>query len=221
MASNRRVARRQVDERMPPGYCKEVNGGLYDAPGRFPTVLGIDQSYTGFGVTAMALDGMPVYHSWCYKAHGSGITRLHAIDEFLYRILENLTDAGRPVHGSAMEGYAYGSQTANMAGELGSVVKMGLYKYFGTSAPRAAFPLIVPPMSLKKYAAGRGNGVKKQQMLLAIYKKWGVEFTDDNMADAYVLSQIARQFDTSAGLLAYELDVLAKLRDPKHREDPV
>jgi crossover junction endodeoxyribonuclease RuvC len=119
-----------------------------------------------------------------------------------------------------MEGYAYGSQVANMAGELGSVVKMGLYRYYGTSSARSAFPLIVPPMSLKKYATGKGNA-KKQEMLLAVYKKWGVEFTDDNMADSYVLAHIARQQDATAGLLAYELDVLKKMRDPKHREHTV
>lgn len=214
------VARRQVDDRLPSGYCKEVNGGLLDAPGRFPTVLGIDQSYSGFGVTAMALDGFPAYHSWCFKASGTGILRLHTIDEFLYRILEQLTDSNKGCTATAMEGYAYGSQVANMAGELGCVVKMALYRYYGTQAARAAFPLIVPPMSLKKYATGKGNA-KKQEMLLAVYRKWGAEFSDDNMADSYVLAHIARQQDTTAGLLAYELDVLGKLRDPKHREHAV
>jgi hypothetical protein len=37
-------------------------------------------------------------------------------------------------------------------------------------------------MTLKKYAAGKGTA-KKQEMLLQIYKRWGLEFNDDNAAD--------------------------------------
>lgn len=44
----------------------------------------------------------------------------------------------------------------------------------------------VPPNSLKLYATESGNA-KKDQMLLACYKRWGVEFKDDNIADAYLL----------------------------------
>lgn len=217
-----RVLRREVPARRPSPSTKhtqEVDGGLFEAPGTFPTVLGIDQSYGGFGVTAMALDGSPKFHSWCHKAPGRGVFRLLAIDFFLYSVLEQLTVEHRPVKVSVMEGYAYGSQMANMAGELGAMVKLCLANYYGTTAlDSPGFPLIVPPSSLKKYAVGKGTHVAKQHILLAVFKKWQVEFRDDNMADSYVLAQIGRQRDTEAGLLGYELDVLAKLRDPKHRD---
>jgi crossover junction endodeoxyribonuclease RuvC len=43
-------------------------------------------------------------------------------------------------------------------------------------------------MTLKKYATGKGTS-KKQEMLLQIYKRWGVEFNDDNAADSYALAR--------------------------------
>lgn len=49
---------------------------------------------------------------------------------------------------------------------------------------------IIPPTTLKKFITGKGNA-KKELMLLQVYKRWGVEFTDNNMADAYSLARMA------------------------------
>ena len=105
-----------------------------------------------------------------------------------------------------MEGYAYGAQMAHMAGELGGMVKLSLII-------DGVYPLIVAPSMLKKYVTGKGTGVQKNQMLLNIYKKWGIEFTDDNAADAYGLAKIASGWAETA----YEKEVLEKLKDPKFR----
>ena len=69
---------------------------------------------------------------------------------------------------------------------------------------------------LKKYVTGKGQGVKKNQILLNVYKKWGVEFMDDNAADSYALARIA------AGMadLSYEKEIITKTLDPKYREKP-
>jgi hypothetical protein len=69
---------------------------------------------------------------------------------------------------------------------------------------------------LKKYVTGKGQGVKKNQILLSVYKKWGVEFMDDNAADSYALARIA------AGIadLEYEKEIITKTLDPKYREKP-
>lgn len=53
---------------------------------------------------------------------------------------------------------------------------------------------IVPPKTLKKFVTGNGN-TKKEQMLLNIYKKWGVEFSDNNVADAYGLAKMALEME--------------------------
>lgn len=48
--------------------------------------------------------------------------------------------------------------------------------------------IITPPTVLKKFITGKGNS-KKNLMLLYCYKKFGIEFTDDNLCDAYSLSR--------------------------------
>ena len=106
-----------------------------------------------------------------------------------------------------MEGYAFGSQMANMLGELGGMVKLSLFDV-------DLYPLIVPPTSLKKYVTGKGQGIPKSQMVLHVYKKWGAEFSDDNAADSYALAQLVSGQRT----LAYEKEIYDKLQDSKFRE---
>jgi hypothetical protein len=78
------------------------------------------------------------------------------------------------------------------------------------AVPQARFPLVVPPTSLKKYVAGKGTGISKSQMLLAVYKKWGVDFTDDNAADSYGLARIVMNKHD----FEYEKEVYDKLTSP-------
>jgi crossover junction endodeoxyribonuclease RuvC len=49
---------------------------------------------------------------------------------------------------------------------------------------------VIAPGTLKKFVTGKGNS-KKEIMLLKTYKKWGVEFTDNNLCDAYGLARMA------------------------------
>jgi Holliday junction resolvasome RuvABC endonuclease subunit len=106
-----------------------------------------------------------------------------------------------------MEGYAFGSQMANMLGELGGMVKLTLLDFH-------LYPMIVPPTNLKKYVTGKGQGIPKSQMILHVYKKWNAEFSDDNAADSYALARLVSGTHT----LAYEKEIYEKLQDPKFRE---
>lgn len=45
---------------------------------------------------------------------------------------------------------------------------------------------MVPPSTLKKFVTGKGN-CKKDLMLMKVFKRWGVEFEDDNLCDAFAL----------------------------------
>ena len=49
---------------------------------------------------------------------------------------------------------------------------------------------VIAPGTLKKFVTGKGNS-KKELMLLKVYKKWGVEFEDHNLCDAYGLARMA------------------------------
>jgi Holliday junction resolvasome RuvABC endonuclease subunit len=113
-----------------------------------------------------------------------------------------------------------GAPSTLVLAELAAAVKLFLYDHFnGTNNYVEAAdvtlrtPLVVPPMTLKKYATGKGTS-KKQEMLLQIYKRWGVEFNDDNAADAYALARLAG----SHSIDAVEKAVVAQIKDIKYRD---
>jgi crossover junction endodeoxyribonuclease RuvC len=62
---------------------------------------------------------------------------------------------------------------------------------------------VIAPGTLKKFVTGKGNS-KKDLMLLKTYKKWGVEFTDNNLCDAYGLARMALEewpeYESTKGL---------------------
>jgi Holliday junction resolvasome RuvABC endonuclease subunit len=169
-----------------------------------PVYIGIDQSYSGFAITALNDSG---YHTTVFKSELRGVDRLMHIEAHLVDTIEKYKLSPFAINDVAMEGYAFGSQMANMLGELGGMVKLAL-RSFGI------YPLIVPPTSLKKYVTGKGQGVSKSQILLHVYKKWGVELNDDNAADSYALAHLV----SGRHSLAYEKEIYAKLQDPKFRE---
>jgi hypothetical protein len=173
--------------------------------------IGIDQSYSGFGVTFMDLDSS-AFRTVVFKGEGIGVDRLIDISLKLSELVEENVPYEATEVVVAMEGYAFGSQMANMAGELGATVKLllrdYLHKYSG------AYPYIIPPTVLKKYVTGKGTGVQKNQILLHVFKKWNVEFNDDNAADSYALAHmVAGKCD-----LAYEREIYHNIQDPKYRE---
>lgn len=188
---------------------KIYDGGLpWDDPN--PRYIGIDQSYSGFAITSIVADGR--YYTEVYEGQGRGVTRLADIQRFLGNYLEW---SHEQIQDAAMEGYAYGSQMANMAGELGGMVKLDMLFWFQENNA-ARYPLIVVPSQVKKYVTGKGQGVQKNQILMQTYKKWNVEFDNDNAADSYALARIA----CGLGELSYEREILDKLLDPKYREKP-
>ena len=49
--------------------------------------------------------------------------------------------------------------------------------------------LVVPPATLKKFVAGKGNA-KKDTMRLETFKRWKYEHPSDNIVDAYGLAKV-------------------------------
>ena len=141
-----------------------------------PVFVGIDQSLTGFALTAVSSVEPKHYFTQVYKSPFFGIERLVDIRNWLEEQFLFLEKAGNKIEDIAMEGTVLASQAALVLGELSATVRLTIFDYFDDERK---YPLKVPPMTLKKYAAGKGNA-KKQEMLLQIYKRWGIEFTDDN-----------------------------------------
>lgn len=183
---------------------KSYGPGLYNPPGD-PVYIGIDQSYSGFGVTVYGGQDSS-YFTRVDKFEGKGIDRLENIYMHVNTMLTEI-EQDYQIKDVAIEGYAFGSQMANMLGELGGVVKLALKGH-------GVYPLIIPPTTLKKYVTGKGTGIPKSQMLLHAYKKWGVEFGDDNACDSFALARLA----SGAGTLAYEKELIQKITGPNYRE---
>jgi hypothetical protein len=174
--------------------------------------IGIDQSYSGFGITILNIDNPDEYSTLVFKAEQSHIDRLVWVRERLRKLL--VLSGGFKSVTVAMEGYAFGTTMAHMLGELGAIVKLTCYEELAKFEGK--YPYIIPPTTLKKYITGKGTGVQKNQILLNVYKKWGVEFNDDNAADSYALAMLA----AGKGELAYEKEILEKIKGPNFREKP-
>lgn len=176
-----------------------------------PVVMGIDQSYTGFAVTFMALEDEPRYQTWVYKSEGQGIDRLIGISLWLHEKMRHVSERGFTIEDSGIEAPVQMSHSALISGELFAVIRLRLRNSLSGDA---RYPLQIPPTSLKKYVTGKGTGVQKNQMLLQVYKKWSVEFDDDNAADSYGIARlVSGRADT-----AYEKEVVKKLFSGSFRD---
>jgi Holliday junction resolvasome RuvABC endonuclease subunit len=188
-------------------------GTLLEEEADTPVALGIDASLTSYGLSAVS-ERAHLTLRFCPKLRG--VRRLDEIYEFVYSTVENFCAAFDVQH-IVMEDYAPGVQGRRHAiGEGGGVTKLALYHLLGDG--KRGFPTLVAPTALKKFVTGRGNA-KKNEILLAVYRKWGVEFANDDMADAYSLARMGLGILSKDTLLAYEAEVLASLE--RHNEwDP-
>lgn len=174
--------------------------------------LGVDQSLTGFALSAVNTADPSNHITWVYKSPYRGVQRLSDIREWFYSKLDYLRDNDHAVYDSAMERGVLASPSSLPLGELAGLVKLAFWDYLPEgSKPRT--PLQIAPMSVKKFATGKGTA-KKQEMLMQIYKRWGIEFNDDNAADAYSLARIATGYHTSK----IEQEVIEKILTGDYRD---
>ena len=100
------------------------------------------------------------------------------------------------------------------AGELAGVMKQMVYNATKLDA------IEIPNTSLKKFITGRGSG-KKEDMKLALYKKYDIDFQNlsNDASDAYGLTRLGKSlFDPMEKfeLKKFEEDVIAKLYKNKN-----
>jgi crossover junction endodeoxyribonuclease RuvC len=140
----------------------------------------VDPSYNGTAV--MVLDeNANIVEKLLYKSVGESIEeKLWAINKALSFIPKIV--GLKKVY---LEGPSYSSNGAFQLqmGALHFMIRMMFYK------KRVKYEVIAPG-SLKKFVAGSGSA-KKEHMLLNVYKKWGLDFLDNNLADAYGLARMA------------------------------
>lgn len=69
----------------------------------------------------------------------------------------------------------------------------------------------IPPATLKKFASGKGN-IKKDELAVEIFERWGFKHKSDNVRDAYVLAQIARALDGKMDIFKFQEEALKKVK---------
>lgn len=188
---------------------KVLEGGLSSGQSS-SLVVGIDPSLTGFAMTLLDND-TGLFISYLYKPDKRGVLRLVNIQEWMKSTFQKWESKGFTIEAVGIEDGVVASYSAFVLGELAGAVKVFLYDYF---LGETQFPVKIPPTMVKKYATNRGNA-KKNEVLLGIYKQWGIEFTDDNMADSFVIAKMTAGEQSTV----FQKETLMKLSDPKFRDD--
>lgn len=171
---------------------------------RAANLLGIDPSLTGTAWCWLGRKGRIIDQARIDTAKLRGAERLCHIEHELSQI------ADMDLRLIAIEGYSFGSQgrAVFQIGELGGVLRR---LFFVLKIPC----LEIPPAVLKKFATGKGNA-RKDEVMLNVYRRWGVECGNSDQADAYVLARIGWTLVTGAeaDLTAEQMAALVKLREP-------
>jgi len=143
--------------------------------------IGMDPSYNGFGIIILDSEAKIIKEELLISKSSDEVEdRILSLEQKFKFIcdIENL----QVVY---IEGPSFSSQGS-------FVLQMGALHYF----LRIFFRKnninykVITPGNLKKFVTGKGQ-CKKELILLKTYKKWGIEFSDNNLADAYGLAQMA------------------------------
>ena len=148
---------------------------------RDPMFVGMDPSFNGFAIVVLDQDGEIIEQKlFGSETESEPEDRLMELEKE-FKFVPNIVC----LHSVCIEGPSYASQGAY-------VLQMGaLHFMIRIMLKRKGIPFkVVAPGTLKKFVTGDGRA-KKDLMLLKVYKKWGVEFDNDNLADAYSLARLA------------------------------
>jgi crossover junction endodeoxyribonuclease RuvC len=150
-------------------------------PLRDPMFVGVDPSYNGFAIIVVDKTGSIVEQKLIKTKSDKEIEERLIDLENEFKFIPNIFS----LHSVCIEGPSYSSNGAFQLqmGALHFYLRVFLFKNHVKYK-------IVAPGTLKKSVTGDGRS-KKDLMLLKVYKKWGVEFDNDNLADAYGLARMA------------------------------
>lgn len=111
---------------------KAIDGQL---PKDCDVTLGIDQSLTGFALTALQFEDPTKYITWVYKSPYFGVERLADIRQWLIDHFDYLKENNNTILDIAMEGTVLASHAALVLGELSATVRLAIFDYFDEGDP--------------------------------------------------------------------------------------
>lgn len=147
--------------------------------------LGLDLSLVHTGV-ALLEDGKQVLRTGIKTKptkEKRPIDEIKRIQSIVDSIMEIVNEHNPDV--VVLEGIAFMSRNSTALAQLAALN----YMIRAELMKKGIGFLIVAPTSLKKFATGKGNA-QKDEVMLAVYKRWGVSILDNNECDGYVLAQI-------------------------------
>ena len=166
-------------------------------------ILGLDLSLRSSGIIKLK-DG-EIIEQRLIKSKPNGKS---PVDE-LKRLMKIRDEIDiRNVNIAVIEGLAFMVRKTQALVQLAALNYMVREKLYLNKIPF----VVVVPTTLKKFCTSKGNA-KKDVILLEIYKRWGIEFYDDNEADAYVLSRIGEALlNDRADMLVFQKETVKLLR---------
>jgi len=169
--------------------------------------IGIDPSYTGTGIIALDTDTGNLKDQLVISTT-TKYTEIERVRQIWKEISAFLVE---PIDAVVIEGLAFAKK--NKAHQMG-YLHYRLREYLEASKTN---PLIVipPPSQLKKFVTGTGNA-GKEIMLKEVYKRWGFDANDNNLADAYGLACIGRGYvGAEPKLIKCQQEVIAVMKGEK------
>ena len=143
--------------------------------------VGIDPSFNSTGIIILDNDGKIV------EQMNFSLKEFEKIEEKLIQFEKTISFIPKMIRLESVyiEGPSYMSsgQYVLQMGALHYLLRLFLYRHNINYK-------VIAPGTLKKFVTGKGNA-KKDLILLKVYKRWGVEFEIDDLADAYGLARMA------------------------------
>ncbi len=143
-------------------------------------VMGIDLSLVETGIVCLE-DGKILFQNTVKSKPKEGQLEIERIRAIALEVNMNGIGKFKPDL-VVIEGLSYGSKNTTSLCQLAKLnFCIEIYCYIEKYRYR-----MVPPTTLKKFITGKGNS-KKEVMLMKILKRYGLEFENNNLADAYAL----------------------------------
>ncbi len=178
--------------------------------------LGLDMSLTGTGFVVID-NKYNILEKEILHVDARDTERLLFIEEIFLKIIDpfksKLKLVGIETPAFRAEGHLFDM------GELSGVLKLHLFKM-------GIHSIGISPFSLKKYITGSAKEKIKSVIILDLFKNFGVELRNDNLADAYALARIAHNYynlflekkPKKILLQKYQIDVLNNLVKTNKKE---
>jgi len=185
-------------------------------------IIGIDPSLTATGIVVLRDGKVELAETTKNRPELWTIDRVKLIYQRIIDIVENLTDGEQWQAPDliVIEGFSYGSTGRKLfdIAYLGWRIREELERL----REQDNIPWIeVPPTQLKRFATGKGNA-NKEIILQQVYKRWGVELSDNNQADAFVLAKIGEAYLQDSykpdDLNLFQFEVIQSLKGEKKVE---